>query len=120
MQSWQLGYLLTRQLCLADSKIYLLIDAGFFQPDVQETISSAELEEEGSSEGAADDSTGPLPSSLDVGSELARSYLDSALNPVTVRQYKGALQRWETFCAQNGLPLTPAGPCGRLLGSHCF
>ena len=80
-----------------------------------ETISSAEVEESSSDlfcavEADSDASVRPLPSSLDVGSDLARSYLDSALNPVTVRQYKGALQRWETFCAQNGLPLTPAEP----------
>ena len=52
----------------------------------------------------------PLPSSLDVGFKLALSYLNSALNSVTVCQYKGALLQCETFCAQNGLPLNPGEP----------
>ena len=48
--------------------------------------------------------------SLQLGSTLAQSFLDLALNPRTVRQYRGSYHRWETFCQTNNQTELPADP----------
>ena len=53
---------------------------------------------------------GKRTTSLQLGSTLAQSFLDSALNPRTVRQYRGSYHRWETFCQTNNLTELPADP----------
>ena len=53
---------------------------------------------------------GKRTTSLQLGSTLAQSFLDSALNPRTVRQYRGSYHRWETFCQTNNQTELPADP----------
>ena len=76
-----------------------------FDPIKDSLLSTDEFRQEITPDLMNDGST-----SLQLGSTLAQSFLESALNPKTVRQYNSTYRRWISFCQENNLLEVPADP----------